>query len=339
MPEHDKGRKKPSLADVATIAGVSISTVSKVANGGADVSDATRERVERILKERGYVATRKRKGSLTPVTILARDMHSPYTLDVFRGALDAAAEAQIDVGIARHPDSPGDLRWIDEIAAAGRRGIIAITSTLDAAERARIARHGLPLVVIDALNKPDEKTYSIGSTNWAGGLAAAEHLLELGHREIVMLCGYERAHASQARSSGFRAALNAAGVRHGAESVVAGDFTYDSGLEIASEVLARTERPTAILAASDFQALGAIEAARRAGLRVPEDLSVVGFDDLIIAQISSPPLTTVRQPIKQMGAAAVETIVALIAGSTGRPHHTELATSLVVRASTAAPTS
>lgn len=337
MEDLQHGRRKPSLAEVARAAGVSISTVSKVANGGADVSDVTRERVERILKERGYVATRKRRGSLTPITLLARDVHSPYTLDVLRGAIDAANPVQIDVSVSRYPERSDDLRWIDEIAAAGKRGVIAITSTLDAAERARFARHGLPLVVIDALNKPDEDTYSIGSTNWSGGLAATEHLLRLGHRHIVMLAGYDQAHASQARASGFRAALNAAGVDHGPDSVVTGDFTYDSGLEVATDVLRRRPRPTAIFAGSDFQAMGVLEAARRLALQVPGDLSVVGFDDLIVAQMSSPPLTTVRQPIVQMGAAAVETILALIGGSTDRPHHTELATTVVTRGSSAAP--
>ncbi|WP_116952712.1 LacI family DNA-binding transcriptional regulator [Jiangella endophytica] len=337
MSNRGANRKKPSLADVAQIAGVSISTVSKVANGSADVSDVTRQRVERILKERRYVATKKRRGSLTPVAVLARDMHSPYTLDVIRGAVDAAAPAQVDINVSLHPDDARDLRWIDELHAAGRRGVIAITSVLDEQQRQRFAGHGLPLVVIDPLNNPDEDTYSVGATNWAGGLAATEHLLELGHRRIVMLSGFEAALASRARVSGYRAALNGAGREHDEPLVVPGDFTYDSGLELAAEVLAAPDRPTAIFAASDFQALGVIEAARRAGLRVPEDLSVIGFDDLIMAQMSSPPLTSVRQPLDLMGATAVETIVALLAGSTARPHHTELATRLMVRGSTAAP--
>lgn len=328
--------KKPSLAEVAEVAGVSISTVSKVANRSADVSDATRDRIERILKERGYVATRKRRGSLTPVTLLARSMHTPYVLDVLRGALDAADRARLDIGIARYPETSDDMRWIDEIAAAGKRGVIAITSTLNESERERFARLGLPIVVIDPLSKPTEDTYSIGSTNWAGGLAATEHLLELGHRRIAMLSGYERAQASQARRSGYLAALSAAGDSAEA-TVIGGDFTYESGLEVAVELLTGTNRPSAVFAANDFQALGVLEAARRAGLRVPEDLSVVGFDDLVIAQTSSPPLTTVRQPLTHMGSAAVETLSALICGATDRPHHTELATRLVVRGSTAPP--
>ncbi|UFU03257.1 LacI family transcriptional regulator [Ruania suaedae] len=334
MAERAARRKKPSLAEVATATGVSISTVSKVANGSADVSDVTRERVERILKERGYVATRKRRGSMTPVAMLARDVHSPYTLDVLRGAIEAAARAQIDLSVSIYPDDAGDLGWIDELHAAGRRGVIAITSVLNDAQRTRFAEHRLPLVVIDPLSNPDEETYSVGATNWAGGMAAAEHLLELGHRRIAVLGGLPEAMASVARISGFRAAMNAADVPHSAGSVLDGDFTYDSGLDFGLRLLERDEPPTAIIASSDFQALGVIEAARRRGVRVPEDLSVIGFDDLIMAQMSSPPLTSVRQPLDQMGATAVETVAALLSGVTTRPRRTELATRLVVRGST-----
>ncbi|CAM3312166.1 LacI family DNA-binding transcriptional regulator [Occultella aeris] len=337
MGDRPTKRKKPSLAEVAAIAGVSISTVSKVANGSADVSDVTRERVDRILRDRGYVATKKRRGSLTPVVILARDMHSPYSLDVIRGAVDAAGPAQIDISIALYPNDAQDLGWIDEIQAAGKRGVIAVTSVLDDAQRARFDAHRLPLVVIDPLSNPDESTYSVGATNWAGGLAATEHLLGLGHRSIAMLSGLPTAMASRARMSGYLAALNMATDDHEPPRVIPGDFTYDSGLEEGLALLSEPEPPTAIFAASDFQALGVLEAARRVGMSVPDDLSVIGFDDLIIAQLASPPLTSVRQPVDQMGAAAVETIVALLGEATTRPRHTELATRLVVRHSTTAP--
>lgn len=331
-------RKKPSLAEVARIAGVSISTVSKVANGGVDVSDATRERVERILAERGYVATRKRRGSLIPVELITRDMYNPLTLDVLRGIIDAAASTGLDISVSRYPDNAPDHRWIDEIHAAGRRGVIALTSILDDDERARFRSHGLEVVAIDPLNRPDESTTSVGATNWAGGLQATEHLSGLGHTKIAMLTGFPEAMASRARVSGFRAAMGTAGIELDESMVLDGDFTYDSGLELGTELLRRSDRPTAVFAASDLPALGVIEAARRLGLRVPEDLSVVGFDDLIMAQVSAPPLTTVRQPLDQMGAVAVQMIAALIAdGPPDHALHTELATRLVVRGSTAPP--
>jgi LacI family transcriptional regulator len=261
-------------------------------------------------------------------------MHSPYTLDVLRGAIEAAAASQIDIAVSVYPQDARDLHWIDELQATGRRGAIAITSMLDDEERARFAAQGMPLVVIDPLSNPDEGTYSIGATNWAGGLSAIEHLLGLGHRRIAILTGYPDAMASRARLSGYRAGLATAEVDLSPDLELPGDFTFDSGLELGERVLALRPRPTAVVAASDFQALGVLEAARRAGLRIPEDLSVVGFDDLIMAQMSSPPLTSVRQPLDLMGAAAVETIAALLAGSAPRSHHTELATRLVVRAST-----
>lgn len=338
MPDRETiQRRRPSLADVAETAGVSISTVSKVANGSADVADNTRRRVERILRERGYVTTRKRRGSLTPVTIMARDMHSPYTLDVIRGAVVAAAPLGLDIGITIYPENTADETWIDELRAAGRRGVVALTSTLDERERTRLAELGLELVVIDPVDAPGTSTYSVGATNWAGGLQATEHLLGLGHRSIVMLGGFEPVMASRARESGYRAALGSWAGDHGAPRVIGGDFTYESGLDAAIRVLSEPDPPTAIFAASDFQALGVLEAARRLGLRVPEDVSVVGFDDLVMARMSTPPLTSVRQPRDQIGAAAIETLAALLGGSTTRPHHTELATQLEVRESTAPP--
>ena len=331
--------KRASLAEVAEAAGVSISTVSKVANGSADVADRTRVHVEKILKERGYVATRNRRRSLVPVTLMAHDMTSPDTLDVVRGAVRAAGETGVDLSLATFPQDLEDPRWIDELRAEGRKGAVVITSSFGEVQRARFRSNRMPLVVIDPLSAPDPGTYSVGSTDWAGGLEATEYLVGLGHRDIVMLGGRLDTKASRARVSGHVAGRAGASLDPDGARVLGGDFTYASGLESGIQLLSEPRPPTAIFAASDVQALGVLEAARRAGIRVPEDLTVVGYGDLVIARSSAPLLTTIRQPFDQMGAEAIEQVAELMSGSTTRPLHTELATHLMVRESSGPPRS
>ena len=196
---------------------------------------------------------------------------------------------------------------------------------------------GLPLVVIDPMNVPSPDIVSVGSTNFRGGQAAGRHLVDLGHQRIAYLGGRASAECSQARLAGFRSALEEAVVELPEEYVHStDDFLYENGLHGAPRLLTLAQRPTAIFAASDELACGAIEAARSAGISVPHDVSIVGFDDTEIARIASPPLTTVRQPLQEMGAVALRTALRLVAGERIDSNHVELATELVVRASTAA---
>jgi LacI family transcriptional regulator len=199
-----------------------------------------------------------------------------------------------------------------------------------------LARLRLPLVVIDPMNVPSPDIVSVGSTNFRGGQSAAQHLVDLGHRRIGYLGGRAAAECSQARLAGFRSALERSGVTLPEEFVHSTmDFHYEDGLRGAPRLLSLSQRPTAIFAASDELARGAIEAARSVGISVPDDLSIVGFDDTEIARIASPPLTTVRQPLQEMGAVALRTALRLVAGQKIDSNHVELATELVVRASTA----
>jgi DNA-binding LacI/PurR family transcriptional regulator len=196
---------------------------------------------------------------------------------------------------------------------------------------------GIPCVVIDPVDLPDPDVPSVGATNWGGGLAATRHLLELGHRRIAVIGGPASLLCSRARIDGYRAALESAGLPYDPELVRDGTFHHAGGYEAGGALLALPEPPTAIFAGSDEQAFGVVEAARVAGLAVPRDLSVVGFDDLPISRWAAPPLTTVRQPLAEMGRVAAQMLQALIDGRPLETGHVELATSLVVRASTAAP--
>jgi LacI family transcriptional regulator len=177
----------------------------------------------------------------------------------------------------------------------------------------------------------------VGATNWAGGLAATDHLLGLGHRRVGAIAGPGDHLCSRARTDGYRSALERAGISFDPALVRNGDFEHEGGFTRGGELLDLSEPPTAIFAGSDQQAFGLYEAARQRGLRVPQDLSVVGFDDLPVTRWVSPPLTTVRQPLSEMGRAAAQMLGDLITGVPLRTTRVELSTELIVRESTAAP--
>ena len=188
-----------------------------------------------------------------------------------------------------------------------------------------------------AAELPDPKVATVGATNWAGGLAAVRHLLELGHRRIGVIGGPVAMLCSRARISGYSAALASAGVEVDPALIRNGNFHHVGGYQAARELFELSEPPTAIFAGSDEQAFGVAEAARATGRRIPDDLSVVGFDDLSISRWFSPPLTTVRQPLVEMGRTAAEMLLAMIDGREPHGRQVELATELVVRSSTGPP--
>jgi LacI family transcriptional regulator, galactose operon repressor len=335
--------RRATLANVAASAGVSVATVSKVLNGRDDVAPATRALVQEHLHEHDYVA-RRSKPELSPaIELCFHGQLNAYHTEVLQGVVEAATEAGVAVVVSVRPRgqrSPGANRpasWVRELAAADRQGAIVVTSELAAADLRALTRARMPVVVIDPLNLPSAQVTSVGSTNFAGGLAATQHLLDLGHRQIAYLGGPAAAACNQARMHGYRGAMEAEGAPVPDEYVRTGRFSYEHGILGGAALLDLTVPPTAVFAGSDETALGVIEAARTRGLRVPEDLSVVGFDDTPVARLAAPPLTTVRQPLRELGAVAVRTALRLAAGEGVDSHHVELATELVVRQSTARP--
>ena len=324
------------ISEVARAAQVSVSTVSKVVHGRRDVGDATRARVEALLAEHGDGRPGSAGGGPRQILTVFRDLDGPYTQEVARGIVNGAAEvdAQAVIGMTnRQPIAA----WLDDCAAMGALGMILVISMLAERDQQRILKQHIPVVLVDPLSEPVIEIPSIGVTNWKGGRTAVEHLLALGHRRIGMLAGRPHSVAGSARLHGYRAALEEAGVPADPALIKSSDFDFDQAVAAAAELLAMPGPPTAIFAASDAQALGALEAARRAGRHVPADLSVVSFDDTAVAAMASPPLTAVRQPFEDMGRVAVRTLVQLADGKTPATPRVELATRLVVRESTAAP--
>ena len=329
---------RATLESVARAAGVSKATVSKVLNGREDVNAETRARIARVLEQHQYVPRARRSaGARRVFEVLFDGFGSPYTLEIIRGITEAAGELDVDVVIGPALGRAPGADWVRRIVAAAREGVIIVTSRLTDDHWQRLTDAKVPVVVIDPVGIPSADVPSVGAMNWAGGLAATEHLIQLGHRRIGVLGGRADTLCARARVHGYHAALDAAGVPFDPALVRYGDFGYDLAFEHGLELLALEPRPTAVFATSDLQAFGLIEAARVCHLRVPDQLSVVGFDDLPTARWAAPPLTTVRQPLADMGRVALRSAERLAAKEGLDTNRVELAAELIIRESTAAP--
>ncbi|MEV0154011.1 LacI family DNA-binding transcriptional regulator [Micromonospora sp. NPDC050686] len=330
--------RRVTITAIAREAGVSVPTVSRVLNGRSDVAPGTRERVEELLRHHGY----RRRGNRTVtranlIDLVFNDLDSPWAVEIIRGVEDVAHRAGAGTVVsAIHRESTSTRQWLQNLRARATDGVIFVTSQLSQPVHAQLRRFNVPVVVVDPAGVPATDVPSVGATNWAGGLAATEHLLGLGHRRIGFVAGPANLLCSRARLDGYRAGLEAAGVPLDDRLVQPGDFYHASGFAAGSALLDLDDPPTAIFAASDQMAFGVYEAVRRRGSRVADDVSVVGFDDLPEARWASPPLTTVRQPLAEMGRLAARTVLRLAQGEQIESPRVELATELVVRDSSAA---
>jgi LacI family transcriptional regulator len=339
MREHvsETQHRAVTIAAIAAEAGVSVPTVSRVLNGRSDVAAHTRERVEHLLRAHGY----QRRGSRPRarlIDLVFNDLDSPWALEIIRGVEDAAhAEGVGTVVSAIHRRASATRKWLENIGARASDGAILVTTDLDPALHSELRELQVPAVVIDPAGVPSLDVPTIGAANWAGGVSATEHLTGLGHRRIGFVAGSPTVWSARARLDGYRAGLASAGLPFDRDLVVEGDFGYESGSRAATRMLELPDPPTAVFAANDQMALGVYEAVRRTGRRVPEDVSVVGFDDLPETRWSSPPMTTVRQPLVEMGTLAARTVLRLVQGEQVESPRIELATELVVRDSTAPP--
>jgi LacI family transcriptional regulator len=340
-PEAAVSKQRTTLAEVANAAGVSVATVSKVLNDRADVSTATRRRVQKHLKDSAYRPVgsdeaRPREQSRS-IEVVVHMLQTPYIITVLDGITSSAPAEGFEVVIGRilSPDS----RQVDAqtLLRSQHAGAIFIKADASSASLKALDDAGFPAVVVDPLRVNDGKCVTIGATNFTGGVTAAEHLLSLGHRRIAHAGGPPSFDCSHARLAGYSSALRQAGIKLDETLITHCAFSYDAGRQVASDLLDRSDRPTAIFAASDEVALGVMEEARRRSIRIPEDLSVVGFDDTFVASRSAPPLTTVAQPLLEMGRVATRSLAQMIKNDVVSTRHIELATRLVVRDSTAPP--
>jgi DNA-binding LacI/PurR family transcriptional regulator len=327
--------RRSTLVDIAADAGVSVSAVSKVLNGRTDVAAGTRARIAGLLRQHGYqVASRLGFGV---VDLLIADLHSPWAEELLRGTMGAATEAGTSV-IATTVHSEQEFgAWLDRATARGTDGALCVLHLPGSRELQRLAAARIPLVAIDPPTEPGEGIRSVGTTNWLGGMTATRHLIELGHRRIAIIGGPPGLWSARARLDGYRAALHEAGLSPAAELIRQDAFLVSGGRKQAAELLSLPRPPTAVVAGNDAQAFGVLQVLAEHGLRAPDDLSVVGFDDVPVASWATPALTTVRQPLAAMAATAFRLLRSDPDTVAGEARHIELATSLVIRASTGPP--
>jgi len=294
------------------------------------------------VEELGYVPNPNRRATsaVPSVSAVFRTFSDIYTTRVLEGVILSGHQYGVDVvpdaiDLIEGGTAVMSPAWLREQAARQRAGLILVTIKLTDEQRELLKELGLPVVYIDPVNPLVDETTSVGSTNFIGGTQAVQHLVDLGHRRIAFAGGPSDSVPARERMQGYLATLSLAGIEPDPDLQMMEEHTYAEGLQMGERLLTQPNPPTAIFAGCDAIALGVLEAARRHGVRVPEDLSIVGFDDTYAATSATPALTTVRQPLVEMGRVAMRTLLQQVRGEVTDSPHIQLSTRLVVRSSTA----
>ena len=340
MVSHQPGRRV-TVRDIAAQTGVSIATVSRVLNGHPQVAPDTRELVRRAAEELGA----RPQGYGTDLTRTGRGtvyLRCPYILtDYFGLIVSAIAETLALHGCAVLLDAGEAAQQATVLPSLPSRpgiaGAIVILPPESSEELVALRARGFPFVVVDPRTPVPRDIAAVSAAHFAGARGMTAHLVQLGHQRIGVIGGPRNWLAGPARLAGHASALADVGVLHPPELTRAGEPTVRFGYQAAGELLDLPQRPTALAGFNDKTAVGALAAAGERGLRVPEDLSIAGFDDIDLAQATSPMLTTVRQPLAEMGRMAVSLLIRLLDGHRVDALHVELATELIVRGSTGPP--
>jgi len=331
-------RRELTVAGIARLAGVSAPTVSKVLNGRPGVAPETRRRVEDLVRGQGYRRPEKVTRAAC-VEVIFYGALSPIAVEIMRGVKDVAVNHGLAVGFTDVlREAATGRNWSQDLLARRPTGVVAVHMGATPEQHGLLNASGIPLVIVDPTSEPLERVPWVGAANRRGGIAAARHLLDLGHRRIATISGPPERLCARSRLDGVRTALDAAQLPLAKNLTRTGMwFSFEDGVAHGRELLRMPTPPTAVLCGNDLQAFGVYEAARQTGVRIPHELSVVGFDDISYARWCGPPLTTVQQPFAEMGTTAAELVLALAGGETVAHAHVELATTLVIRDSTAPP--
>ncbi|MBM4459562.1 MAG: LacI family transcriptional regulator [Chloroflexi bacterium] len=331
-----RSSKSITIQDVARAAGVSVSTVSRVLNNKDDVALDTSQKVRSVIAELGYASSLAAKSLRSRQTgvigLIIPDLEDPFCIQVVKGIHQAIVAFNYDLlaftsgSIKQHSRAERERRYVTLLNGSLTDGIVVVTPA--AISFSTVA----PLAAIDPNDHcPDYLT--VIATNRAGARAAMEYLLGLGHRRIGFIGGRPDLLCARQRLQGYEDALRQSNVTPDPALITIGNFTRAAGRSCAQQLLALPEPPTAIFAANDQSAFGAIEAAREAGLHVPDDLSIVGFDNVPEAVYFNPPLTTVDQFVVKMGYVATEMLIRAIQEGSSESISYEMPTQLVIRES------
>jgi len=304
-----------TIKDIAQAAGVSPSTVSRALSDHPRISAGTKERVRRLARDMGYTPSILARGLVTRHTatigVAITTVSDPFLAPLVRGIEAIAHENGYSVFLGNvHRDRERELQVVQSFYERWVSGIIVAGSQIDEGYLDLRDRFPLPIVLFNCRTYP----YSVSTDNLIGACQAVAHLVQLGHRRIAYIANQYSYRANLDRLTGYRRVLEESGTSMDPNLVTEGDGTIKSGLKAAGELLALSQPPTAFFCFNDMTAMGVINALRRAGLQVPRDKSVVGFDDLDLARYYNPPLTTVRQPTHQLGQRAIRMLLDLIQG-------------------------
>lgn len=329
-------RRSITIQDVASAAGVSVSTVSRVLNDKDDIAPETYERVKTIIKEMGYTsslaARSMRSLRMNVIGLVMPDAGEPFPIEVMKGVNSAIAALDYDLiiytcgDVRKHYAADRERKFVSLLTNSLTDGVIVITPA------AAHFNTNAPVVAVDPHYEGNEYPAVI-STNKAGAMEAVDYLIQLGHRRIGYINGRVDLKSAERRLRGYQESLMKAGIPLDPDLIVQGDFMADIAYKGARQLLGLPNPPTAIFCANDQSAIGAYKAAHEAGLSIPDDLSIVGFDNIPDAAQVRPGLTTVDQCIQDMGKIAIQMLVKLIEGEELENKTIKTSTRLVIRES------
>ncbi len=331
--------KKATIREVARVAGVSISTVSRALRRPELVSKKTIEMIQRISKELGYEFNRQasdfRKGRSNAIIVLVSDISHPFYSEFFKG-VEEIARAEGFVVIIGEADGAGSgANYVSMMLSGKADGVILNTDyypvglTPNPANDSKFS--SLAMVACSPLTGGNLPTVKID--NYESAKLAAEHLLKLGHKKLGQICGPLKDQVFRERTHGFSDKVAQAGFGDAESLVHMPDFSIESGRVAVAQLMMKTHRPTAIFSHNDEMAIGAMYELKKMGLRIPEDISIVGFDDMYYSQVVSPPLTTIRMPKRAWGRTACDLLISRIRGTATNSREIVLSTEFVIRES------
>jgi LacI family transcriptional regulator len=324
-----------TIYDVAREAGVSDATVSRVFNNKAGVKEATRTKVLNAAQKLGYVVNLQARilagGKSNVMGLLIPGLDNGYVVEIVRGVDQELARVDYELMVyTTHRKGNDEAGYLQYVANGLTEGILLVVPLLSAEFLRALEEINYPYVLIDAVDESG-RSFSVNVTNWDGAYKATEYLIQLGHRRIGFITGILELSSTQARYDGYITALKDYDIPIDQALIINGDFGKPSGYIATQRLLKQANRPSAIFASNDVMALGAMDAIREAGLNIPDDISVVGFDDVPEAVSAYPKLTTVHQPLGEMGRVGVKLLMEQIENPDTPPKSITLATRLVVR--------
>lgn len=332
---------KVTIFDVAAEANVSYGTVSRVINHGVHVKQETRDRVLMAMQRLGYMANRQARslagGKTNSIGVLVPDLGTGYIGEIIRGIDAELGLSDLDLVLyTTHRTASKEANYVANLAKGMVDGLLLVLPRSPADFIGELTQRNFPFVLIDHRGIGQDCP-AVGAANWQGGFTATEYLIKLGHQRIGFITGWMDLGCALDRLDGYRSALRTNHIPERQELIFEGTFFQPDGFTGAFTLLELPDPPTAIFASNDVMAMGVMDAVRHKGLRVPDDVSVIGFDDIPQASLIHPALTTVRQPLEKMGRVATQMLLESLSQPQKKIEHIELPTELIIRDSCLAP--